>query len=234
MSRVEVARATKIPLQYLRALEEDDYRLVPDEAYLTRFVSDYSRFLGLDPLPVAELFQAQLEKVSSGPGRFLTLSPRPYVMSLRLLVGVGAAGGMGVVLLFLVFSFLTNREIPPLSREDRPSSPPREVLTRESPPRPPLPPPPVTSGGRQILTVRAEQATWIALRVDGGAVHEVLMRAGETVNWEARREFRLTVGNAGGVTVSLNGHPLPPLGPPGQVVRDVVLPSPGPSPPGAS
>ena len=50
------------------------------------------------------------------------------------------------------------------------------------------------------------------------------MTAGESRTFEARKTFRLTLGNAGGVRVSVDGRPLAPLGRSGQVVRDVVIP----------
>ena len=43
-------------------------------------------------------------------------------------------------------------------------------------------------------------------------------------DFEAETGFHVIVGNAGGVTLSLDGTPLPPLGRSGEVVRDLVLP----------
>ena len=43
--------------------------------------------------------------------------------------------------------------------------------------------------------------------------------------FEAREGFRLTLGNAGGVRVTVDGRALEPLGQAGQVVRNLPLPA---------
>jgi len=42
--------------------------------------------------------------------------------------------------------------------------------------------------------------------------------------WRSAGRFRITVGNAGGVELALDGHALAALGAPGQVVRDATVP----------
>lgn len=85
-------------------------------------------------------------------------------------------------------------------------------------------PSPAASPGH-ILIVRAQELTWLAVRADRKAPREVMLRSGETVRFEAETDFHIVVGNAGGVTLSLDGTPLPPLGRSGEVVRDLVLPA---------
>jgi cytoskeletal protein RodZ len=86
-------------------------------------------------------------------------------------------------------------------------------------------PPPVTSpAGRQVLVARAHELTWMVIKADGSEPREVLLQAGETARFNADTRFVVTLGNAGGVALSVNGVPVPPLGRSGEVVRDVVLP----------
>lgn len=75
-----------------------------------------------------------------------------------------------------------------------------------------------------ILVARAEEATWMSVRADQKDPREVLLQPGQVARFEAQTGFQLTVGNAGGVRLSLDGTPLPPLGRSGEVVRDLVLP----------
>jgi cytoskeletal protein RodZ len=44
----QAAFQSKVPLRLLQALESDDYRLLPDAAYLTRLLHEYARLLKLD------------------------------------------------------------------------------------------------------------------------------------------------------------------------------------------
>jgi cytoskeleton protein RodZ len=82
-----------------------------------------------------------------------------------------------------------------------------------------------------VLIARAQEQTWLSVRADAQDRREVLLQAGQTARFEAEATFHVIVGNAGGVTLSLDGTPLPPLGRPGEVVRDLILPRAGPEPP---
>ncbi len=64
----------------------------------------------------------------------------------------------------------------------------------------------------------------MVIRPDGGEPREVLLQAGETARFTADAAFLVTLGNAGGVTLAVNGVTIPPLGRSGQVVREVRLP----------
>lgn len=73
------------------------------------------------------------------------------------------------------------------------------------------------------LDVEAIELSWVIVQVDGAGLHEALLRPGERVRWKATDRFNVTLGNAGGVRVELNGKPLGPFGPSGKVARDIVL-----------
>ncbi len=59
--------------------------------------------------------------------------------------------------------------------------------------------------------------------IDEGETQDVLLQAGETWVWRAQQGFVLTVGNAGGVALILNGRLLPRLGESGEVIRNLRL-----------
>ena len=75
-----------------------------------------------------------------------------------------------------------------------------------------------------VLQAQALQATWLRVKIDGTAQNnDVLLASGKSISWEAAERFVLTVGNANGVRVSLNGQEiaLPPSR--SNVVRDFLL-----------
>jgi hypothetical protein len=74
------------------------------------------------------------------------------------------------------------------------------------------------------LVARATEATWVRVRTEDGATTEETIPAGSIREWASDRPFTVTLGNAGGVTLELNGQRLPRLGPSGAVVRGLVLP----------
>jgi cytoskeleton protein RodZ len=92
-------------------------------------------------------------------------------------------------------------------------------------PAPPRAPAVVKGGpGTQRLMIKAVEATWIRVQPDEGRATEELLPAGASREWAAERRFLLTIGNAGGVEVALNGKVLPPLGPKGTVIQRLELP----------
>ncbi len=106
------------------------------------------------------------------------------------------------------------------SVESAPSAPPSELPS--APPEPTTAPPREAVKNQQ-LAVTAIEATWVQVIIDNGETKEALLQPGERVGWAAAETFKLTVGNAGGVSVEYNGKPLPSLGASGRV-RTVVLP----------
>jgi cytoskeleton protein RodZ len=105
-----------------------------------------------------------------------------------------------------------------------PSSPSQPLAAVETPTAQPSPPPAETS---HLLRVEAKEQTWIRVVIDNQQHKDVLLKPGEKIEWKAKGGFLLTLGNAGGVVLNLNGKELPPLGKSGQVLRNIQLPAAG-------
>jgi cytoskeleton protein RodZ len=106
------------------------------------------------------------------------------------------------------------------------TSSPAETVSTSSP-APVVTPSAVPTGAHELKITAVEEA-WLSLAVDEQAAKQYLLRAGETRTWSAGT-FSLTVGNAGGVAVAIDGRDLPPIGRPGKVVRNLRLPDTAPS-----
>lgn len=76
-------------------------------------------------------------------------------------------------------------------------------------------------GSRVTLTFRDD--CWTEVVVDGKVMAAELFRKGVTREFPSGRKFVLTLGNAGGVDVAVDGRVLQALGRPGEVVRDVPI-----------
>src|SRR3989442_5676547 len=77
------------------------------------------------------------------------------------------------------------------------------------------------------LVARTSELTWVRVRTEDGRMSEENIPAGEIREWVSNRPFVLSIGNAGGVTLELNGRRLPPLGPSGAVIARLVVPTEG-------
>ena len=116
------------------------------------------------------------------------------------------------------------------------STPPAPVPTQPTPksipptsvePIPPtLPTQPAegtTADGSHTLEIEATQLTWVVVQSDKQAPNEALLQPGQRTTWKANKQFLVTLGNAAGVVIRLNGESQGPFGKPGQVVRNIRL-----------
>jgi len=91
----------------------------------------------------------------------------------------------------------------------------------EAPPQPI----PVGNSAKHRLNIQVSSPTWMRIIVDDQPPREMILKSGETREWSAQQGFTLSFGNAGGVTLNLDGQTLPPIGKAGQVVRNIRLPA---------
>ena len=75
------------------------------------------------------------------------------------------------------------------------------------------------------LIARTTETTWIRVRTDDGRTSEETIPANEIREWVSNGPFVITIGNAGGVSLELNGRSIPRLGASGAVITRLVLPS---------
>jgi len=225
LTREEAAQATRIKPVFLQAMEEDDYRFLPDELYVVRFLLEYAAFLGLDTTGLRAQFVKQISHAQAAGTAGLGLK-EPLQVSLRRLLP-GALVLIAIVpILIIGYSLYTQGGRPA-------PTPPGPPLAEISPSEEGTALPAPTQEASALLTsaaeghlllVQATDLTWIAVTIDGREVRDVLLQPGDTIQWRAQEGFLLTVGNAGGVQLSLDGQALPPLGGSGQVLRNIPIP----------
>src|SRR4051794_40495137 len=62
----DVEAATKIRAKYLRALENEEFGLLPGNTFVKTFLRTYAEYLGLDPQLLLEEYRAGYEPRSEG------------------------------------------------------------------------------------------------------------------------------------------------------------------------
>jgi hypothetical protein len=74
-----------------------------------------------------------------------------------------------------------------------------------------------------VLEVEAVERAWVMVQADHDPSQEVMLSPGERVRWSADQRLTLTLGNAGGVRISLNGKLQGPYGGSGKVIKDLTF-----------
>jgi len=222
----EMARATRVSTRQLAALESDNFSELPAPVFVKGFIRAYCHFLGEPPADALRRYGDLLgerpapERGAPGERRAPASNASPVLISLLLLVVFGF-GLLAINLGFKRGSLPAMSEMAPAVTFDRPSAPTAPAASGgAAAPADAM----AESPASQRLIVKAVEATWIRIQTDDRRVMEELLAPGATRQWTAEKRFLLTVGNAGGIEIELNGRPMPPLGARGVVIRQLELP----------
>jgi cytoskeletal protein RodZ len=222
VSLQEMARSTRVAPRYLEALEGDRWALLPAPAFTRGFIRAYCQRLGESPDDALACYATALNELSP-PAAELSSTPAarrwlhgPVLVSSGLLVAFGFG-------LFLV-SLAVRRQPAPEAKAPKPAAsvPSQPISLTPPPPETPVAPS-VAAPTQSRLVARTTEPTWVRIQTDARVVEE-LLPAGATREWVSDRRFVLTIGNAGGIRLELNGRLLPPLGDRGAVIHRLVLP----------
>jgi hypothetical protein len=90
-------------------------------------------------------------------------------------------------------------------------------------------PPPIEVATSEIQGLRLrldfDEETWLQIYADGEFIWDGTKAMGESLEVTAEREVLLTVGNAGGCGLTINGQKAKPLGPRGAVRQGIRITS---------
>jgi cytoskeletal protein RodZ len=220
-----VAEATKISVRFLQALENGRLDILPGGIFPRAFVRQYAAYLGLDPeRTVAEFMYAS---GAGAPAEPLEAAAPVAPVKRRRPVPVGIALGAlaALVLLLLAWQGLRNRGSgePRVEAQSTPAAPMSFPSDRVFPPPSATPPASLSPTEGLVLEIVARQACWVAVQADGVRLIDRVLAQGETQRLDARRELVLSVGNAGGVAIAINGRQGVALGRDGEVRRNIVI-----------
>ena len=137
----EAEDRTKIRAKYLRALEAEDWEVLPAPAYVRGFLRTYGQILGLDGEMLADEFRRRYEE----PAGAANPAVEPLLQRRRRSNGPRGEGGSpsrgtaiaaiaaGIVILLIVLSLLGATTSPPRRRRGCGTRPPRRTARAARP-----------------------------------------------------------------------------------------------------
>ena len=198
----DVAEDTGINLRYLEDLEGGDatFEPYPGHVYGRFFLREYAEHLGLDPEPMVEAFDGE-----TGP-------VRPMEPTIRLAGRTPRRSFLRPLLALVgVLALIAGAAAFRLTRDDTPATGPRVPAASThfdaTPPTTSNTPPArdaAVHGIRAVVHVTGR--CWIEATADGTTTFSATKEAGTVLRLRADRRLELTLGNAGGVRLIVNGH----------------------------
>jgi transcriptional regulator with XRE-family HTH domain len=200
----EVEAATKIRAKYLRALENEEWDLLPGPTFVKTFLRTYAEYLDLDPRLLVEEYRQRYER--PGVQDLTPFGPRRRQRPPRRHWGPGIVIGLGVVLLLAALYGLSL-----LGGQDNEPDAPVAGAT-------PTPKPHKTPASHQKkahkaaparVTLRLTASAPVYVCLENASGHAVLngvtLAAGQHSATFHSRRFRANFGN-GSVSMRINGH----------------------------
>ena len=229
ISLKEIADATKISKRFLEAIERNDHKTLPAPVFTRGFIREYARYLGLNCDEIVNRYNfaaagddrieqsEHLERLAHRDPTPKKGIPPPYARVDRNVYVL-----LLIVAALAVATYLAVRHKRAIAEATGIES----VLAAPRPARVVKlkPPEPEPAKEPMRMTIDVDRASVIVLDADGKeAINETLHR-GDHRTVEAMDSFHFrTVGNAGGIRITLNDVALPPLGERGEVVHDRVF-----------
>ena len=195
---LETAEAdTKIRGRLLAALEAGEYAKLPDPGYVRGYVSSYSRYLELDPVPLLAMYRAE-----TGAGRYHDINlpdeavaPRNQQHAIPWRVGIIA---FTIVAVLALGGFLTWRIVKgPSKPPPIPNSPAQGTA-------------PATTAAPFALkvVVNANGASSLKATVDGSQAYNGTLAGGQSKEFQVTKAAVLKIGKPAEVAVTRDGKPI--------------------------
>jgi cytoskeleton protein RodZ len=199
-----VEQSTKIRTKYLRALENEEWAVLPGPTYVKSFLRTYAEFLGLDAHMLIEEYRARYEQpeelevpafTRDQPLRTRVSTPGPRGRT-------AAITALAVGLLVILFVLGVTGKKGGGGSGNGASKPGARHLPKSRQGSTPAPAPKRTApaSGKVRVSVIAARPVWVCL-VDAAGKALVggrTLAAGERAGPFSGKRFRVTVGNGGG------------------------------------
>jgi len=206
----QLEQETKIRSKYLRALEEEQFELLPAQTYVKGFLRSYAETLGLDgQLYVDEYNSRYVPGEDEPPLRSRRIAPEPRSRRLESRMLVVALSAIGIVTALALAAWKFG---PPDERErvignaGRQAGVPTDTRQTEKPRRPRA-----TSAAAHVVVKAERGATSLEVRAGsptGKQLFRGTLEVGRSMRFDGKRLW-LTIDRPGNLVLRLNGRVRP-------------------------
>ncbi len=239
LSIEEAAKATKLKKSTILALENGDYKELQEPVYIRGFLKIYASLLNLDYNKLSTILDEELRLAGN-----LEEEEKRDIRKLKPLFLL-----IIIIVIIIVFIFLiafrqgplgfivrretrnrveisqqiekpTKEELQPLEKlvSEEPKPKEEKVTIKETPAQ-------VIPEKREVsVEIKGLDYSWLRVIVDGNKVFEGFLNNGDFYSWKGKEKIIVRTGNAGGISITVNGKDLGILGKKGEVLEREFLP----------
>ena len=238
----EIAASSRINQKFLAEIEEGKVPDVPT-TYLRAFLRNFAGLVGLDPANILKEYFAEISppppQRQMPPGAFNVENLRPNPATAK--ESQSSSQRQVKVLFVLSVAIIGTLAILVYWLHDQQSGPPTQEISfadavreNESTPKPgivkkdtlvsaPVPKMKVQRPDSLSLEAVASESVWVHIVIDSNLTKEYVLIPNHKLLWKAKHEFVISLGNATGISLSLNGTRLGAIGKAKAPVKNVPV-----------
>jgi cytoskeletal protein RodZ len=210
LTLAQISEVTRIGTRFLRAIETDDFSILPEGIYTRSFIRAYAKHVHMDEEQAMRLYQEQTGTPETPADPVAPIvDEKPFTFkepvsgfwpaavvaaALALVLSTGA---------WALFHYMQKSAEPPVTSASS------AAPTSSEPPAPTAPQPPVhavSDDGTLQVTLQASDDCWIGYTADGGKRTQKKLKEGDVEQIQANESVDLTIGNTRVVSMQINGR----------------------------
>lgn len=252
ISLQQIASKTKIDIKFLQAIENANFDILPD-VYMKAFIKEYAQYIELDFQSILQKYEnvrlgkpeqavvpditveadretaavaVTEKKFDSTESVQLTNTKPDETSTKKQNVNYFYVGIIVVLLLILIYVLFVKGSSPDIVQESfsqqvSNQDKPRFEMTKGNNNQTQLSP---NVADSLRLSVQTLSRVWVKVSSDGKIIAQQVYLPDSRLNFAARKNFSITVGNAGVVKLLLNNKPIQNIGKPGEIRNLFITP----------
>lgn len=219
MSLEQVARQTRIGIDTLLLIEQEDHSRLPAAVFVKGFLRAYARAVDADGDKAVQSYESRLDvaqKIAVAEALEKKQTGRHW---LKLLIAVAVFFCMIMASLYTINYWGAPAHQSPLNSAGQPAAEkaPGVAESGQGPQSSAVSTP--AAAQKMVLKVSVTDDVWLKIIIDEKESAEYNLGSGDQLELKAAVGFNLLIGNAGAVTVTLDDKPVAIPGKSGQVVN---------------
>lgn len=225
----DIEKILRIRAEQLEALENNEIEKLPAKVYAIGFVRSYAEYLGLDGEKMVHLFKVQAKDYAEEPQLQMPAPASDSKLPSKWLL---LASVLTLLVLSAVYMAATSetREavdaVPPVPAEIQQATLEKPQVVEEAPEEaePVVEEPTLSKKPEKGIILNIRENSWVEIKdQEGRKLLSQVLKAGDQYFVPNRPSLRMSIGNAGGVEIEVDGEPLRLLGGQGVVRRNIPL-----------